>query len=61
MFKFTLLVKDQTKPTFMKTDFDYNSYQLGEKYGRKSGFLLGILIGVTIMVFTMIALFYPLW
>ncbi len=48
----------QTQPTnIMKTDFDYFSYQEGEKYGRRLGLLAGVLIGVTLMLITMLLIF----
>jgi tetrahydromethanopterin S-methyltransferase subunit G len=34
----------------MKTDFDYCSYQEGERYGMQFGFILGIIIGLAITV-----------
>ncbi|WP_262493913.1 hypothetical protein [Flavimarina sp. Hel_I_48] len=32
----------------MKTDFDYSSYQQGERYGMHFGLYMGIIIGVVI-------------
>lgn len=34
----------------MKTDFDYSSYQEGERYGIKFGLLLGTIIGLATTV-----------
>ncbi len=34
----------------MKTDFNYSSYQKGERYGIQFGLLLGITIGMAITV-----------
>jgi tetrahydromethanopterin S-methyltransferase subunit G len=40
----------------MKTDFNYSSYQQGERYGRQFGLILGITIGLAITVATVFIL-----